>query len=79
MKKGLGILFMLNAALGLAGCSASTGFVDGTDPCDKPVVIPERWLSDVEVETLWRKDRVALLNCGDKVEVLSGRKLDRGN
>jgi hypothetical protein len=40
------------------------------------VQIPGRWLNDAEVERLWGKDRLALLNCGDKVEVLSGRGVE---
>ncbi|EEW57861.1 hypothetical protein SCH4B_3136 [Ruegeria sp. TrichCH4B] len=30
-------------------------------------------MSDQEVELLWARDRRALLDCGGKVEVLSGR------
>lgn len=36
-------------------------------------MIPSGWISDAQVESLWRQDRLALLMCGDKVEVLSGR------
>lgn len=67
-------LLLLSAVLALSGCSGSTGFVEGLDPCARPVTIPARWLNDREVETLWAQDRRALLDCGDKVEVLSGRK-----
>ncbi|MCB1351390.1 MAG: hypothetical protein KDK03_01500 [Rhodobacteraceae bacterium] len=38
------------------------------------MLIPEQGVSDRDVETLWGQDRVALLDCGDKVEVLSGRE-----
>ncbi|WP_255731673.1 hypothetical protein [Phaeobacter sp. B1627] len=37
------------------------------------MLIPERWLNDREVETLWARDRHALLDCAGKVETLSGR------
>ena len=57
----------------LSGCFGSTAFVDRTDPCAPPVVVPVRWLSDQEVEVLWARDRRELLDCGGKVEVLSGR------
>jgi hypothetical protein len=61
------------AALALAGCGGLTPSVDGADPCAPPVQIPDRWLSDQEIELLWGRDRRALLNCRDKVETLSGR------
>ena len=41
-------------------------------PCDKPVDLPDRALSDRDVEILWGRDRRALLDCGGKVEVLKG-------
>jgi len=37
------------------------------------VQIPNTWLTDADVERLWGADRAELLNCGDKVETLSGR------
>ncbi|QDP64896.1 MAG: hypothetical protein Unbinned5081contig1001_53 [Prokaryotic dsDNA virus sp.] len=59
----------------LAGCTGLTSLpvIENQDPCDRPVVIPSRWLNDAEIEQLWRRDRKELLDCGDKVEVLSGR------
>ncbi len=66
------LLACLSASV-LSGCFGSTAFVESADPCERPVVIPERWLSDQEVEILWSRDRRELLNCGGKVEVLSGR------
>jgi hypothetical protein len=33
-------------------------------------------MNDAQVEHLWRTDRKALLDCGDKVEALSGRKIE---
>lgn len=70
------ILFMCLSALALAGCGGSTASVESADPCAAPVLIPERWLSDQEVELLWSRDRHALLDCGGKVEALSGRGAD---
>lgn len=66
-------LLLLSSALALIGCEGSTPFVKAADPCAKPVQVPERWLTDREVELLWGRDRKELLNCGDKVETLSGR------
>lgn len=58
--------------LALAGCF---GMAPGSlPPCAKPVSLPHGWLSDKQVTDYWIQDRQALLNCGDKVEVLSGRK-----
>ena len=76
------ILLPCLAALALNACAASTTSVKNADPCAEPVLLPERWLSDQEVELLWARDRRALLDCGGKVEVLSGRKplhFDRGD
>jgi hypothetical protein len=69
------LLACLGASV-LSGCFGSTAFVDSVDPCASPVVIPERWLSDQEIEIYWSRDRRELLNCGGKVEVLSGRTPD---
>ena len=70
-------LLLLSVALALTGCSGSTPFVEQADPCAKPVQIPEGWLNDQQVELLWAEDRKELLNCGDKVESLSGRSILR--
>ncbi|OIQ24407.1 MAG: hypothetical protein BM562_18275 [Alphaproteobacteria bacterium MedPE-SWcel] len=67
------ILFPCLAVLARTGCFGSTASVDGADPCARPVQIPQRWLNDREVETLWARDRHALLDCAGKVEGLSGR------
>jgi len=69
-------LLLCLSALALSGCFGSTAYVDGADPCAAPVHIPERWLSDREVELLWARDRHELLDCGGKVEALSGRPPD---
>ncbi|GGH36421.1 hypothetical protein GCM10010973_30340 [Cribrihabitans marinus] len=62
------------SALALAGCAVSTPFVETAEPCDRPVQIPVAGVSDRQVEILWARDRAALLDCGDTVETLSGRK-----
>lgn len=66
-------LLLLIAVFPLAACSGSTAYVKAADPCARPVQIPSGWVSDAQIERLWRTDRQALLDCGDKVEVLSGR------
>ncbi|EDM71032.1 hypothetical protein RAZWK3B_16585 [Roseobacter sp. AzwK-3b] len=38
--------------------------------------LPAGYLNDRQVELLWSRDRKALLDCGDKVEVLSGREVN---
>ena len=64
---------LLTAVLALAGCNGSTPYVDGADPCARPVQIPAGWMDDRQIELLWSQDRKELLSCGDKVETLSGR------
>lgn len=71
------ILLKLSGLLVLIGCADSTAFVEQTDPCKAPVQIPERYLTDQEVEIFWAKDRKELRDCGDKVETLSGRSITK--
>ncbi len=68
-------LLFVSGVLVLGGCAASTPYVKSADPCNKPVVIPAGGVSDRQVEILWSRDRRALLDCADKVETLSGRKV----
>lgn len=42
-------------------------------PCNKPVLIPGRDLSDQEVEVFWGRDRKSLLDCRGRFEVIAGR------
>ena len=37
-----------------------------TASCPLPVDLPPRALTQVEVETLWRSDRLALTDCGER-------------
>lgn len=41
--------------------------------CAAPVVLPDRDLSEREIELLWGRDRSALRECGSKVDGLAGR------
>lgn len=57
----------------LAACSASTPSVEElniqrapaslTQPCPRPVLLPNRELTQAEVEDYWLVDRRNLLNC----------------
>lgn len=70
------LLPILTAFL-LTACGALTVSADpppsAVQPCRSPVALPARALSDQDVEILWGRDRRALLECRDQVEVLSGR------
>lgn len=55
------------------GNTSIRGFVRSLEHCGRPVELPEQMLSDQQVEAFWMADRLELINCGDKVEVLSGR------
>jgi hypothetical protein len=39
-------------------------------PCDAPVVLPDRALSDQDIERLWGRDRSALRDCAGRVAAL---------
>lgn len=65
----------------LAGCSQSSGFGKGvplttadaaiTQPCRRPVAIPDRAITQAEAERYWRVDRASLVRCGaEKREVV---------
>lgn len=41
-----------------------------TEPCEEPVLIPLEVATQADVERLWRRDRVNLLNCAGKHEAL---------
>lgn len=66
-------LLLLPAFL-LTGCAASTASRPPVDPipasiaapCANPVILPDRALSDQEVEVFWGRDRTALRSCKSK-------------
>jgi hypothetical protein len=70
----LGQLFLLTA------CAESIGSIEPpvlVDPpaslvvkCSRPVILPNRELSQSEVEKLWISDRSNLLACGERHESL---------
>ena len=56
----------------LAGCGASTSAdLPPPTPCADPVALPDRALSDLDIELLWGRDRSALRECGGKVAVIA--------
>lgn len=72
IKPAMKLLLTLSACL----CLASCGLISVEKPkpppsllvpCDRPVRLPERGLSDQEVEILWGRDRDALNACGSKL------------
>ncbi|KFI27241.1 hypothetical protein CG51_10705 [Haematobacter missouriensis] len=62
-----------------AGCGVSSKSADVPPsllvPCDRPVSLPDRALSDREVEVYWGRDRAALVACRSRHEGLAGRGL----
>ena len=68
------LLLLLPLSL-LAGCAGSTPSADAPPsllvPCDRPVILPDRALSDREVELLWGRDRAALVACRSRHEGLA--------
>jgi hypothetical protein len=72
-------LLVFPSAFLLTACAGST-FVDVstapppslTAPCVAPVALPERALSDRDVEVLWGRDRTALRDCGSRHADLAG-------
>ena len=67
---------LLPACLCLASCASTS--VDRlapppslTLPCRSPVVLPQRDLTDQEVEVLWGRDRDFLRACGSQLEALA--------
>lgn len=69
------------SALVLTACAGSTKFTDGvtltaadasiTGPCNRPVKLPNRDLSQADVEKYWSRDRANLVRCaGEKAEVV---------
>ena len=69
------------SALALAACKGSIISTDRTrltaadssitGPCARPVRLPERKLSQADVEKYWSRDRANLVRCaGEKAEVV---------
>lgn len=39
--------------------------------CARPQELPDRGMNQAEVETMWRADRLALLDCGERHKALT--------
>lgn len=74
--------------LALTACAASIQSIDGPpvlEPapaallrdCSRPVRLPERELTQAEVEEFWLRDRQALVECGVSKEALERYYSDR--
>lgn len=71
----------------LMGCGDSIGSVEPpiladppvslTLPCEKPVLLPERELKQVESESYWIADRSELISCADEKAALVDFYRDR--
>jgi len=60
------LLLCLCACL-LTACGGSSYGRPATAPCAAPVDLPDRALSDRDVEVLWGRDRSALRECGARL------------
>lgn len=67
----LGVLLLaLTACAGSTKSGSLKPEVYVTQKCSRPVLLPERALTQAEVEKFWAKDRKALLQCGMTKETL---------
>ena len=59
----------------LAGCGGliKSAPMPKTPPCQPPVLLPLKPLSDQEVEIYWARDRNELVSCGAKVSLNNGK------
>lgn len=64
------IPMLAGCALALTACAAWISREPPPEviaaPCASVVVLPQRALTQAEVETLWRSDRHALTDCGER-------------
>ena len=44
--------------------------VSFTQPCERPILLPNREVTQSEVETLWAGDRVRLITCANRYSAL---------
>ena len=80
------MLIVLLSALGACGDSIRSSTkppvlspppAELEDDCAQPVRLPDRVLTQAEVEALWLQDRVALIDCGLTKELLEQYYRDR--
>ena len=60
------LLLCLSACL-LTACGVSAPARPAVAPCDAPVALPDRALSDRDVEVYWGRDRDALRTCAARL------------
>lgn len=80
-------LTLIALPLALGACSGSIGSVEPPklspppaeliEPCERPVLLPERILTQSEVEALWIRDRANLIECGQYKDLLQEFYQDR--
>ena len=61
------LLLCLSACL-LTACGAYSSGKPALPPCADPVVLPDRALSDRDIEVMWGRDRSALRECGARLK-----------
>lgn len=54
----------------VSGCGDSISVNPILGPCMEPQKLPDRALSDREIEIYWGRDRAELRSCGEKVKIL---------
>ena len=64
------------ACLLIASCASTSGRSISpppslTQPCATPVRLPERGMTDQEIEVQWGRDRTALRSCGSQLDGLA--------
>ena len=68
-------LFVILMPLALTACGVSSKSDSPPPslliPCERPVSLPDRALSDRDVELLWGRDRAALVACRSRHEGLA--------
>lgn len=69
-------LFLLTGCFGSIG-SVEPPVLDGPPPsliekCERPILLPEHELSQVQVERFWLADRSNLVTCGERLEAIVG-------
>lgn len=67
MAMGVAVFF-------LAACSPVPSGSPAPLPCVTPVTLPDRALSDRDVEIYWGRDRSALRECGARVAAMGAIK-----
>ena len=68
-------LFRMMCVFLLTGCGGSI-YVNQpppslTQPCADPARLPERGMTDQEIEVMWGRDRTALRLCGSQLDGLA--------